>query len=75
MSEKKEKKYLIDNTTLIAEWNWEKNSELGLNPRSLTLGSGKKAWWKCSYGHEWQAVIGSRNKGHGCPVCAKNRKK
>lgn len=42
MSEKKEKKYLIDNPTLMAEWNWDKNSELGLNPRTLTLGSGKK---------------------------------
>ena len=65
-----EKKYLIDNPTLMAEWDWEKNNELGLNPRSLTLGSGKKAWWKCSKGHEWQARIDHRNNGVSCPYCS-----
>ncbi|MBR2933922.1 MAG: zinc-ribbon domain-containing protein, partial [Clostridia bacterium] len=70
MSEKKEKKYLIDNPTLMAEWNWEKNNELGLNPKTLTLGSNKKAWWKCSKGHEWQATINNRNNSRGCPVCS-----
>ena len=48
----KEKKYLIDNPTLMAEWNWEKNNELGLNPNELTLGSNKKVWWKYNKGHE-----------------------
>ena len=38
MSEKKEKKYLIDNPTLIAEWNLEKNNELGLDSKTLTCG-------------------------------------
>ena len=37
MADKKEKKYLIDNPTLMAEWNWEKNNELGLNPQILTI--------------------------------------
>ena len=32
--------------------------------------SGKYAWWKCSNGHEWKAVILSRNKGAGCPFCS-----
>ena len=27
-------------------------------------------WWKCNAGHEWIAMINSRNKGNGCPVCA-----
>ena len=66
----KEKKYLIDNPTLIAEWNCDKNNELGLDIKSLTLGSGKKAWWKCEKGHEWQAVIAKINKGRGCPYCS-----
>ena len=70
MADKKEKKFLIDNPTLMAEWNWEKNNELGLDPKTLTLGSNKKAWWKCSKGHEWQAIINSRTKGSGCPYCA-----
>ena len=41
-----EKKYVIDNAELMAEWNWEKNNELGFDPKTLTLGSGQKVWWK-----------------------------
>ena len=69
MTDKKEKKYLIDNPTLMAEWNWDKNNELGLDPKTLTCGSGKKVWWKCSKGHEWQAKISHRNNGVSCPYC------
>lgn len=64
-----EKKYIIDNAELMAEWNWEKNTELNFDPKTLTLGSGKKAWWKCSKGHEWQATISNRTMGRGCPYC------
>lgn len=73
MSEKKEKKYLIDNPTLIAEWNWVKNNELGLDPKTLTCGSSKKAWWKCNKGHEWQSIINDRNMGRGCPYCVERK--
>ena len=37
-----EKKYIIDNAELMAEWDWEKNDELGFDPKTLTLGSRKK---------------------------------
>ena len=70
MADKKEKKYLIDNPTLMAEWNLEKNNELGLDPKTFTLGSHQKVWWKCSKGHEWKAVIGNRHIGRGCPYCS-----
>ena len=66
-----EKKYIIDNPILLAEWNWEKNTEL--NPAKITLGSGKKVWWKCSKDHEWESVIGSRKNGVGCPYCANKK--
>ena len=65
-----EKKYVIDNAKLMAEWDWKKNNELGFNPETLTLGSNKKVWWKCSKGHEWLAVIANRNKGFSCPYCS-----
>ena len=65
-----EKKYIIDNAELMAEWNWEKNIKLNFDPKTLTLGSNKKVWWKCSIGHEWQATISNRNYGNGCPYCA-----
>jgi len=73
MAEKKEKRYVSDNAQLMNEWNWEKNSELNFDPKTLTLGSNKKVWWKCSKGHEWQATIGSRNSGSGCPYCSGNK--
>ena len=63
-----EKKYIIDNAELMAEWNWERNTDF--NPSQLTLGSGQKVWWKCSKEHEWQAAIVNRNKGNGCPYCS-----
>ena len=51
MTDKKEKKLLIDNPTLMAEWDWKKNNEIGLNPQILTLGSSKKESWICSKNH------------------------
>ena len=37
--------------------------------------SGKKVWWKCSEGHEWQMKIQTRNNGTGCPICKKIKAK
>ena len=51
---------------LRSEWS----SRNALEPRLFSLGSGKKAWWRCPQGHEWQAVISSRAYGYGCPYCA-----
>lgn len=59
---------------LMEEWDFQKNVDL--NPSQLLPGSGKRTWWKCSQcGHEWEAVIASRTKGHGCPKCAKQKKR
>ena len=65
-----QKQYVSDNAALLAEWNWEKNTPLGYDPTTITLGSEKKVWWKCSKGHEWQATIDGRSKGNGCPYCS-----
>lgn len=73
MAEKREKQYVSDNAQLMAEWNWEKNNELGFDPDTLTLGSHKNVWWKCGYGHEWQATISNRTIGRGCPYCASKK--
>ena len=53
---------------LLLEWNREKNDHL--TPETVTYGSNKKVWWKCSQGHEWQASIHNRTKGRGCPYCS-----
>ena len=61
------------NPELALEWNYEKND--GLTPADVLPGSHSKVWWKCNEGHEWQAVIANRNKGHGCPQCYHERRK
>jgi len=56
---------------LAREWHIQKN--LGLTPQEVTPGSGKKVWWICKEGYEWEAVINSRNRGSGCPFCSKQK--
>ena len=52
------------------EWHPTKNG--ALTPQDVTPGSRKRVWWRCSAGHEWQAVIYSRTGSQccGCPVCS-----
>lgn len=57
----------VINPGLAKEWHPTRNGDL--NPRNVTPGSGKKVWWICIRGHEWQAAVYSRNRGSGCPVC------
>ena len=52
---------------LISEWNDVKNIK---GPYDVSAGSNEKVWWKCSNGHEWQAVVNSRVRGNGCPYCS-----
>jgi len=61
------KKYLSDYPLLVAEWHPTKNGNLA--PDDYQHKSGKKVWWKCEYGHEWDARIYSRVNGCGCPYC------
>lgn len=53
---------------IAKEWNYDRNSHL--TPSEVLAGSHKKVWWKCSSGHEWQAMIDNRTRhGHSCPYC------
>lgn len=71
MKDNNKKQHLIDNAQLIAEWNWEKNNELNLNPKLLTHGCTKKAHWICHKNHEYIARIDHRCiMKSGCPYCA-----
>ena len=65
-----EKKYIIDNAELMAEWDWEKNNALGFNPQILTQGCHAKVWWICKEGHSYDAQIKNRVAGNGCSYCA-----
>ena len=64
----KEGSISVLNPEIAKEWNYEKNGNL--KPEFFAANSNKKAWWKCSEGHEWQASIANRNKDHGCPYCS-----
>ena len=59
----------VINPGLAKEWHPTRNGNL--TPRNVTPGSGRKIWWICSSGHEWQAPVYSRNRGSGCPSCSR----
>jgi len=42
----------------------------GWDPTKIRAGSHKKLSWKCSKGHTWEATVGNRSKGTGCPTCS-----
>ena len=58
---------------LAKEWHPTKNGNLA--PEKVTYGCGKKIWWICPKGHEYQATINHRtgNKGTNCPICNSGR--
>jgi rubrerythrin len=55
---------------VAAEWDHSRNGTL--QPAAVAFTTKRKAWWICSAcGHKWEAAIGNRAAGAGCPVCAK----
>ena len=66
-----EKQGCIVKPLLLKEWDYKKNSEIGLFPEELPPGSNKSAYWICSKcGYKWKAPIARRNKDAGCRKCA-----
>ena len=53
---------------LAAQWHPTRNGRL--TPQQVVAGSGKKVWWRCDKGHEWEATVANRSKGHGCLFCS-----
>ena len=62
---------LTINPDLAKEWHPTKNGEL--QPNMVAPRSGKKVWWICDRGHEWQATICDRANGTRCPLCRKQK--
>ena len=42
----------------------------GWDPKLLSAFSNKRVQWKCHLGHLWNASVGDRSKGNGCPFCS-----
>ena len=59
----------IKRPDLIVEWHSKNRGK----PEDFCPHSGKKVWWLCSKGHEWEATIDHRSNGRGCPVCRGKR--
>ena len=55
---------------IASQWHPTKNGDM--KPEDVLPKSGKKHWWLCSEGHEWEAVTSSRTSKdrRGCPYCA-----
>ena len=57
---------------LEPEWHPIRNGDL--MPDDITVASGRKVWWVCGKGHEYEAAVASRTQvGSGCPYCAGKR--
>ena len=57
---------------IAKEWHPTKNGDL--KPSDLSRKNGRKVWWICQYGHEWQATPKDRaNDNTGCPICKSRR--
>ena len=54
---------------LLELWNYEKNNKLGIFPTEVTSISGKKVWWICEHGDEWENTIAHIAYGERCPYC------
>lgn len=53
---------------IASQWHPTKNPDS--TPQTVSYSSGRKVWWICSLGHEWEARIADRIKGIGCSICA-----
>ena len=59
---------------LAIEWDYTRNKEV--RPENVTLGSGKRVYWRCKNNHSYDAKIIDRarkDKPAGCPYCSRRR--
>lgn len=61
--------FATTNPEILGEWDYEKNDVL---PSEIGVGSHKKIWWKCPFGHSYQSYPSNRcgSTHSGCPICA-----
>ena len=54
---------------IVELWS-EKNT---INPKEVSAGTHKKAWWECGKGHQWEASICKvASEKRRCPYCSNN---
>ena len=57
----------MDLNWLTDEFDIVKNAPL--TPDSVSYGSKRAIWWRCSRNHSWQAMPDNRRRGAHCPYC------
>ena len=69
---KKENSVGVKFPEIAKEWHPTKNGNL--TTENVEYGSGKKAWWICDKGHEYEMIVKNRTShGQGCPICSNRR--
>jgi hypothetical protein len=60
----------VTHPVLVEQWDRVLNAPL--EPGSVTAGSSRRVWWRCStQGHVWCAPVSRRTShGSGCPYCS-----
>lgn len=53
---------------VAAQWHPSKNG--ALTPAAVAVRSNRKAWFRCTAGHDWESTVNNRTHGQGCPECA-----
>ena len=49
---------------------WHKDKNFPLMPEEVTSGSGKKVWWQCSKGHEFERIVKDNVRyKNSCKIC------
>ncbi len=62
---------VIPGVTDLATTNPDLAAEAdGWDPSAYSASSNKRVGWRCPQGHQWEAIIGSRSRGSGCPICS-----
>jgi hypothetical protein len=54
---------------------WHPTKNGAFTPRDVSATAHLKVWWRCSrtVEHVWEATVGSRSRGNGCPYCSNRR--
>jgi hypothetical protein len=66
--QKLENSFAAANPNLIEQWHPTKN--LPDTPYNVPISGPRKYWWVCNVcEQEWEASVGSRTGGSGCPYC------
>ena len=64
-----------DLATVRPDWaqQWHPTLNGGLRPCDVFPSTGRKVWWICENGHEWEASPNNRSKVDSCPYCSEHR--